>query len=197
MNIGIFGGTFNPIHNGHLLVAEYIREHLNLEKIIFIPSGDSPLKPNIKVKKENRFEMVERSIRSNEYFSISDIEMKREGKSYTINTIKEIKNKYPNDNFYFLIGQDAIIDLDKWYKFEELISIITFVIVTRDEDKKKISNKFLPYNPKFIFVNSPNIEISSTEIRNRVKNGKSIRYMVSDNILEYIYNKGLYKPDME
>lgn len=194
MSIGILGGTFNPIHIGHLIMAEYVRDYFDFKKIVFIPAGDPPLKNQIQVPKEDRYQMVSIAIKDNCNFMISDIEMKNKGKSYTVDTLRKIKSQYPEEKFYFIIGQDAAINFEMWYEYEEIITKTDIVIVIRGKDlKSEIENKYSSLNPKFHFVETPFLEISSTNIRYRIMTSKSYRYMVKDEVYDYIEKKGLYR----
>lgn len=194
MSIGILGGTFNPIHIGHLIMAEYVREYYNFEKILFIPAGDPPFKDDLEVSKEDRLEMVKLAIKDNSNFIISDIEVIREGKSYTIDTIEKFKKENPSDIFYFILGQDAAFDFYKWHRYSDLISMTDIVVVVRGENlKDEIIKKNEEYKEKFHFLNTPFLEISSTDIRNRIKNKKSFRYLVTNDVYDYIIKKGLYR----
>jgi len=181
MKIGVMGGTFDPIHNGHLIGAEYARTSLNLDKLIFIPSGNHPFKNNKNISEPNkRMDMISLAISSNKYFEISPIEINRMGITYTIDTIMELRKEYRKDEIYFIIGSDILFELEKWKGFEELISLCKFILLYRpgkeDNIDKKIKDLKISYNIKIEKVKAPLIEISSTEIRNRVKNRLSIKY---------------------
>ncbi|MEW6215339.1 MAG: nicotinate-nucleotide adenylyltransferase, partial [Nitrospirota bacterium] len=131
MKIGIFGGTFNPIHYGHLRAAEEIRERLEFDKIIFIPSGNPPLKSRELADAEHRYKMTELAIAKNRFFEISDIECKRQGKSYTVNTTEELRDIYHGITLYFILGIDAFLDIPNWWHPERLISLTDFVVIPR------------------------------------------------------------------
>lgn len=198
MKIGLIGGTFNPIHYGHLILSEFIREEMDLDRIIFIPTRIPPHKdssniPNGKV----RIEMVNLAIKSNENFQSSTIEIDREGVSYTIDTIEELKSKYPQDEFFFIIGEDSLFQLHNWKDYERLIKICNIIVAERiGQEKDKINDRIYEINSLFngniVKASSPHIGISSTIIRNRVKNGLSIKYLVPETVEEYIINNGLY-----
>lgn len=197
MKIGILGGTFNPIHIGHLIMAEYIRESIPLDKVIFIPVGEPPHKKHTE-RSEDRFNMVKIAIESNPFFDISSIEMDRKGSSYTIDTIKQLDTIYPEDKLYFIIGADSLLDIMNWHKAEKLLQIVDFIVVGRnslDKDHivKNIENLTSKYGANIIFLETPSIEVSSTEIRKRVKEHKSIRYLVPNSVREYIIERNLYK----
>lgn len=193
------GGTFNPIHYGHLILCEYIREDLNLDKIIFIPTGNPPHKkssslPSGAVRKE----MTLIGTKSNPYFQVSSIETDRKGISYTIDTLREIKEIYPQDEIYFIIGADSLFDLQKWKDYKEIIKTASIIVVNRPGfDNSLIEDKIKEYielyGGNIVSIDSPLINISSTDIRNRVKSGKSIKYLLPEEIEDYIQSKDLYK----
>lgn len=199
MKIGIMGGTFNPIHNGHLILSEYIREEANLDKIIFIPAGRPPHKKNPEVLNSNtRKEMLDLAIESNSYFEVSTLEIDKDDISYTIDTVNELKKIYPKDEIYLIIGGDSLLELEKWKDFKRLISITNFIVVDRhgsssEEVIKKIKELNRTYNGNITRFHSPIIEISSTDIRKRIKKGLSIKYLVPEGVEEHIISKELYK----
>ena len=185
--IGIFGGTFNPIHLGHLIIAEKVRESLNSKKIIFVPSRYPPHKRTPEIGASHRYRMVKLAISANPYFIVSEIELKRKSKSYTIDTVRALKRLYPKEeNFHLVLGLDAYLEINTWKDIEKLAGLIKFVVVKRPgyKDNSKLKNvKFLDLEP---------IGISSTEIRNRLKKGKSVRYLLPEKVRDYIYQHHLY-----
>ncbi len=191
--IGIFGGTFNPIHLGHLIVAEEIRERIQLDKILFIPSARPPHKDNSKIiNPVHRYKMTELAIEDNLFFDISDIELKRAGKSYTIDTIRQLKDRiYRKDDLYLIIGGDSFLDIKTWYKPEQIVRECRVIATTRPGfDVSQVA----PYWQRAIkFVPVSDIAIAATEIRDDVKKGVSIRYKVPLKVEEYIRNHNLYK----
>jgi|SRR5699024_2763622 len=184
--IGILGGAFNPPHIGHLIIAEEVKEGLNLDEVWFIPTYTSPHKEQSKITTDHRIQMLEKSIEGNRAFSINLDEIDRKGTSYTIDTIKKLTNDYPTYNFYFIIGADMVEYLPKWKDIDQLVSLVTFVGVhRRDFDLSST------YPIKTIDI--PTIEISSTDIRNRIKRGKSIKYLVLNPVYDYIKGNQLYE----
>jgi len=187
MKIGILGGTFNPIHIGHLILAEEAREKLELEKVVFVPAYLPPHKENSDIAAAGvRYEMVKLATKTNKYFAASDIEIKRDGRSYTIDTVKEFKNIYLKDELYFIIGSDLLKYLDEWKDLAEITKIVKFIAATRpgyplEEIPAYIST--LPIRA---------VDISGFEIRQAIKNNKSFRYLVPDEVFKYITKKGLY-----
>jgi nicotinate-nucleotide adenylyltransferase len=190
--IGILGGTFDPIHLGHLILAEQMAGKFRLDEVIFIPSASPPHKDNKKVSSaKDRFKMTELAIENNPLFSISDIELKRKGKSYTVITVHELKKLYPQSELFLLCGSDVLDEIKTWKKPDEIYRLIKVIIGVRPGyNKIKKDNK---YAKKSIIEEMNGLEVSSTEIRERVKKGKSIRYLVPAKVEEFIRAKGLYR----
>ena len=188
MKIGILGGTFNPIHIGHLILAEEAREKLILDKIIFVPTYLPPHKDNSDIAPANdRLAMVKLSISGNRYFSISGLEIKRDGRSYTIDTIKEFKTIYPNDDLYFIIGSDLLKYLDEWKDLVEIIKMVKFIVATRPG----YPLEKIPAYISTVAIRA--VDISGFEIRRCVKENKSFRYLVPEPVYKYIIKNKLYK----
>lgn len=198
---GIFGGSFNPIHYGHLMICEYIKEEMGLDKVIFIPTGNPPHK-EIEVSAEDRYEMVRLAISPNPDFEISDIETTRVKMSYTVDTIRELKKIYREEKLYFLIGLDSLFQLKTWKKIGDLSQEIEFVVALRPGyiDKEEINKEidFLRENfgTKINLIKTPLYEISSTDLRDRIHEGKSLRYLIPKKVLDYIEESGFYKVDL-
>jgi len=197
--IGISGGTFDPIHYGHLIVAEQIRESLGLDKVIFIPSGAPPHKDNSKVTAaEHRFNMVCEAVKTNPYFEVSRIELEREGYSYTVDTMEQLNALYGEETrLFFITGADVIPELLTWKEYEKLFGLCEFIAVLRpgykkDDFIKEIEYLKATYSAKIHTVHAPLIGISSTIIRDRVRNHKSIKYLVPEGVEDYIVKNGLY-----
>src|SRR5574340_216317 len=131
MKIGLFGGTFNPIHYGHLRSAEEIRTMFGLERIFFIPSGNPPLKRKDLAEAKDRYKMVSMAVRDNPYFKVLDIECSRPGKSYTVNTLELLLKKYPDTDFHFILGIDAFLDIPNWREPEKIMSLTNFIVLSR------------------------------------------------------------------
>ncbi len=196
MNLTVFGGTFNPIHIAHLILAEWVKSDLNLDKILFIPSYIPPHRENEIADSKHRLQMVKLAISGNPAFEFSDIEFQRKGKSYAIDTIRQLYTDYPDvaGKINFLIGTDAFLHIDSWHKSEELVELVNFIIFARQgtpDAEKIIENKKLK-NINYTILETPVIEISSSSIRERIKNGKSIKYLVNDGVGEYIQKNKLY-----
>lgn len=199
MRIGIMGGTFNPIHHGHLILSEYIRLEARLDKIIFIPTGTPPHKsPSEILEGDTRIKMVELAIEDNSYFSISDIEVKRNKTTYTIDTIREIKDIYKDAQIYMIIGADTLLSLHTWKDFDDLFSLIGFIVADRfvqngQEVLKEIDRLKGLYDGDVASIDSPIIDISSTFIRGRIRENLSIKYLLPKKVEDYILENKLYK----
>lgn len=197
IKIGIMGGTFDPIHYAHLATAEFIRDSYKLDKILFIPSGNPPHKKHKVTYKYDRYNMVLLSTVNNENFIVSDIEIKRNEKTYTIDTLKYLKEKYKNSEIYFITGADAICDIETWKDVEGNFKLAKFIAATRpgisllkyNEKIRELKDKYRA-NIENVYV--PSLDISSTYIREQLYKNKTIRYLVPDLVQEYIYNKQLY-----
>ena len=179
MKIGLLGGSFNPLHFGHLAVAETVKKKLRLDKIWFLPSGRHPFKRNDEFLPLNlRYKLVASVLRDYPDFEVHDDDFRFSGGfNYTDELIKRLKKKFSHDDFYFTIGADLIPELVKWHNFDWLLKNVKFVVVNRPEfDKSKFID--LPYLPKLKFIEMKPIDISSTDIRDRLLLGKSIRGLV-------------------
>ena len=199
-SIAIMGGTFDPIHYGHLVTAEAVKCKYNIDKILFIPSGKPPHKDNNKIlNQEDRYMMSSLATNSNENFYVSRMEIDRVGVSYTIDTINELYEIYGNNaKIYFITGADAFNEIvTTWKNAEQLFEKCTFIAATRPEYNKdellESMNKIKKmYQANFHFIEVPALSISSTDIRNRVKNGKPIKYLVPETVENYIYKCNIY-----
>jgi nicotinate-nucleotide adenylyltransferase len=185
--IGIMGGTFNPIHNGHLFIADQVQHQLGLEKIYFMPDYIPPhVDHKSAISAEHRVKMVQMAIANNTNFRLETIEIDRKGTSYTYDTICELKQLHPQAEFYFIIGGDMVAYLPKWYRINELLKLVQFVGVQR-ANYPIIS----PY--PVIWVDITRLDISSTLIRNLVQSQRSIRYLVPETVFQYIKEHQLYE----
>ncbi|WP_424768983.1 nicotinate-nucleotide adenylyltransferase [Paenibacillus sp. sgz302251] len=192
--VGIMGGTFDPIHIGHLIAAEAAREQCGLEEVWFIPSYGPPLKANEPgASGERRFEMVCGAIESNPAFRALDIELQRGGVSYSYDTVLELKRSSPDTSFAYIIGSDRINDLSEWYRIEELAQHITFIGLERPTDPVLLEELPSFLKDRISLITMPAIEISSTVIRSRVNAGQSVQYLVPDIVLTYMRRYKLYE----
>lgn len=198
--IGLFGGTFNPIHNGHLTLAQNAYEQCSLDEVWFIPSGISYMKKGQDIPSGMvRYEMVQIAIKGITHFKVSDIEISREGNSYTYETLLQLHSRYPEDAFYFIIGDDTLFSMETWYKPEEIFRLSSIIVAARDVDKtgirKKIEELHDRYHASIYLVDAPVIDISSTDIRELVACNRSIEHVVPEAVSGYIYLHDLYKSD--
>lgn len=196
--IGLFGGSFNPIHMGHLVIAEAAWQEFSLERIVFIPTADTPGKEMHHIPKEDRYHMVELAIGGNPRFSISDIEMKREGPSYTVDTIRELsRTAAPGTEFYFIAGTDAVADLPTWKFNRELLESCHFICASRPVDASRVRETVAYFGTlgkeKIHFLRTPELEISSTFLREEIAGGRSPRYLMPDGVISYIKERRLYE----
>jgi nicotinate-nucleotide adenylyltransferase len=188
MKIGILGGTFNPIHYGHLILGEQVAGKLKLDRVIFVPAFMPPHKSNRDVISAGpRLKMAELATRENPHFTVSDIEIKRKGKSYTVDTLREIKRKYPEARLFFICGSDLVSEIPTWKDSDELFKMVQFVLAKRPGFGKRLSGK------QFLKIGVAQVDISSSLIRDLVKQGRSIRYLTPDSVVKYIQKHGLYK----
>lgn len=199
LKIGVLGGTFNPIHYGHLLLAESARDRLGLDKVLFIPTGNNPMKTtDWDIDARYRYEMTKKGIEGNNYFEALDIEVTREGYTYTIDTLVELEKMYPDEEIYFIVGADIIFEIDSWKRADEVLAKITLVTTFRpgyDQDRldRRVEELRELYGVRILKLYAPEMDISSSEIRSRVKHGYSIKYLLPESVEEYIGEKGLYR----
>lgn len=196
--IGIMGGTFNPIHNAHLAMAQDALEQFHLDEIVFIPSGTPYLKKTSEVLTgQIRLEMVQLAISDNEKFSLSNIEIEREGNTYTCETIAELRKKNPENTYYFIVGADSFFYMENWYHPEEIFGKVILLVAVRDlVTEEKLNEKILELREKYQcqieFLRIQATELSSTYLRKCVKDGRSIQYYVPKQVNQFIKDKGLY-----
>ncbi len=197
--IGAFGGAFNPIHSGHLMLAEFIRDEFGLEKVIFIPAGKPPHKREEEMESPlHRYNMVKTATDDNPFFETSDIELNRRGFTYTADTLEELTQRNDGKRLFFICGADSIIQLPTWHNIGKIFKYADLIVAGRHHvDNKDITNLVQrlrkEYGAGILFSDAPLIEISSTVIRERINRGQSIRYMVPRGVESYIYQHGLYK----
>ena len=187
--VGLFGGTFDPIHIGHLITAQAVKEIRNLEKIIFIPAYISPHKTDKKHSESfQRLEMLKLAIKDKRYFDYSDYEILKKDISYTFETLKELKKKY--NSIELIIGYDNLVVFDTWKNPEEILTLAKLIVLGREIKKPGTPNKFFKSAE---FVKTPVLEISATQLRERVRRDLPIDFFVPENVKEYIYKNNLYK----
>ena len=190
MKIGFLGGTFNPPHLAHKNVAYSVMNGLSLDKVVFIPAANPPHKENLPVSREDRFEMTKLMIQDEQRFEISDLEFKREGKSFTRDTLFELKNQYPDDEIFWIIGMDSFVSIPTWEEADGILDMCKFVVVTRSGcDYKDLPQEMVS---KVIFLGF-DMDISSTEIRDKVKHSKDVSEFLDQKVYEFVRERGLYK----
>jgi nicotinate-nucleotide adenylyltransferase len=215
MKIGLFGGTFNPFHNGHIRIIEHVKDLLGFDKIFLIPSATPPHKPNLHLAPaQDRYDMVRESIKNMKGLIVSDKEIIRGGNSFTIDTIRMFKEEMGKAvELFFLMGSDAFLDIDTWKQKDRLFHEIKIVImlrwplqsqhdlasfvkehVSKNYQYQEVVQSFVHQNKQAIYIcKVPRIDISSTLIRERIRQGKSVKGLVPANVLTIIQAKGLYK----
>ncbi|MHB0999953.1 MAG: nicotinate-nucleotide adenylyltransferase [Armatimonadota bacterium] len=196
LRLGIMGGTFDPPHWAHLIMAEQAAWKFNLDRVLFIPAGSPPHKSmNLVTDPEHRYAMVLLAANSNPLFHVSRIEIDRDGPSYSVDTIRQLRGIYGSDTeIYFIIGADEALDIPSWHQAECLPDLATFVIAPRpgfdfEEQVKKLPEKF---HRSFELINMQPVYISSTDLRLKVSQGETIRYLVPESVENYICKQGLY-----
>lgn len=199
MDIGVLGGTFDPVHVAHLILAEEARIRLGLSKVLFVPAGQPWLKVNYVVAtQQHRVEMVRRAIASNPYFELSTIELEHTGPSYTVDTITVLQKQLGAEaSLFFILGLDALRDLPLWKEPAKLIQICRLVVATRlgsnVPDLRSLEEAMPGVLDSLVQLDMPVIEISSSKIRQRLAQGLSIRYLVPDEVERYILQQRLYR----
>ena len=184
LRLGLYGGSFDPIHHGHLILARQAVEDLFLDRVIFIPAAESPFKPDhLGASAGDRLAMISLAIQDEPRFAVDSLELHREAPSYTIDTARAYKAQYPKDALFFLIGEDHVPALHKWNEFKQLDQLVNFAILSRSD---------LPLEVHYPVVHR-RFDLSSTEIRNRVANNLPISYLVPENVLRYIHERTLYQ----
>ncbi len=198
------GGTFNPIHYGHLVTAEEARIQFNLDRVLFIPTGDPSHKEGQKITNaQQRYLMTVMATGSNPYFYVSRTEIDRPQPSYTMDTIKDLHKVYKDSQIFFITGTDAVLDILTWKNPAEILNLCIFIAATRpgyELDRLNIIKKRLKdelgiadINEKIHIIKIPALAISSTDIRNRVRTGKPIRYLLPEGVANHIYKMNFYK----
>jgi nicotinate-nucleotide adenylyltransferase len=192
MRTGIFGGTFNPPHIGHLIVAETLREQFGLKQVLWIPSRLPPHRMDEAMPSaEDRLEMTRRAVEQNPFFEVSDMELRREGPSYTIDTVRLLKQAEPEKDFVLLMGGDSYRALSTWREADKLAEMVPLIVYDR-----RISGPEpmpLPFEARVEFAEAPLIDVSATFLRGRIADGRSVRYYVPHVVMEYIHEHHLYR----
>lgn len=184
--IGILGGNFNPVHNAHLVVADQVRQQLDLDQVLLMPEFTPPhVDTKATIDEKHRLKMLQLAIGQTKRLGIETIELERKGISYTYDTMKILTERYPDVDFYFIIGADMVAYLPKWYKIEELLGLVQFVGVQRPRYKAGTSYPV-------IWVDVPLMDISSSMVRDFIAQGRTPNYLLPEPVLDYIEKEGLY-----
>ncbi len=192
MRVGVFGGSFDPVHFGHLFLAEYCREACGLDRVLFVPAGQPPHKAESTLTAgQHRLAMLELAVSDNPGFEVTDLELQREGPSYTVDTLAELSQAAPGDEFFLLMGADMLQDFPNWREPQRICELAKLAVVARDGltplDWSVLDNVIpAELSDEFLSVQMPRLDISSTEIRARVLSGQSIRYRTPDAVIAYI-----------
>jgi len=197
--VGIMGGTFDPIHLGHMLIAENAYETMGLDEILFIPSGMSYMKDET-TDTSTRVKMTGIAIEDNPHFAMSTIEADKKGPSYSYETIADLKKNYPDNEYYFIVGADSLLNMDSWKCPEKIFGEVTILVASRNgshtaDVKAKIEELKQKYNADIKNLPIKRLDISSSDIRKMVKDNRSIRYLVHYKVVEFIKKNNLYKDD--
>jgi nicotinate-nucleotide adenylyltransferase len=188
--VGLLGGTFNPVHMTHLHMAEAVRESCALDEIWFIPNKIPPHKiTDDMLSAESRVNMLALAIEDVSYFQLCRLEIERSGPSYTVDTVKALKDRYPQIEFSFIIGADMVATLPEWHRIDTVVELVRFIGVGRPEQRKSPDH---PYMHNVTYVETVPSHISSTVIRERIKAGKSVRFLVPEKVFQYIEKHRLY-----
>lgn len=200
MKIGIMGGTFNPIHNGHLIIAEQARQEYQLDLVLFIPAGVPPHKRQDSILDSSlRSEMIQLAIQSNPHFQLDTREVDSQEISYTYLTLGSLSEQYPDAKLYFIMGEDSIYAVSSWRRPQDIFTLATILVATRNDSsnisrmESQICKITKQYSCSLELIHSPSVMISSSDIRSRVANNQSIRYLVPDSVAQYINDHDLYK----
>jgi len=198
MRIGIFGGTFDPIHQGHLRAAEEVRECLELDRILFVPAGHPPHRMAPAVPAADRLSMVRKAVAGNPAFQVSEAEIRRPGKSYTVDTLRQLRSRRPSDALVLILGEDQFREIGSWHQPDRLFEFARIVVITRPGVPRLVLDDVLTaarlarHRKSVDRLAVSCLEISSTDIRERIRSGRSVRYLVPDAVRRHIQRRKLY-----
>jgi nicotinate-nucleotide adenylyltransferase len=212
VSLGVFGGTFDPVHVAHLRVAEEVREALGLAHVLWIPSADPPHKRGTLVPAAHRLEMVRLATAANPNFEVLDLELRREGPSYTVDTLRTLRERYPESRLWFVLGRDVIEEIGSWYQPEVLFELASIAVVPRPGSTRVPLERSLPKRFAAEFQVSPlglehtsgqeireiqvsTLEVSASDLRRRIARGSSVRYLIPDPVIDYIDKHRLYREE--
>lgn len=188
MKLGIFGGTFDPIHFGHLRAAETAREAAGLDEVAFVPAARSPYKGDPVSPALDRFAMVTLATAGHHAFSPSDLELRREPPSYTVDTVRALRETRPQDQLFLIVGSDSVAELPGWRESAHILAECTVLAVSRPGAARPSAT-----SERVTWVEGPGLPVSATDVRARVRDGRSIRFLVPDPVADYIAKRGLYR----
>lgn len=201
--IGIMGGTFNPIHFGHLFLAENAFEQVSLDKVLFMPSKNPPHKAKpVNVSEQQRVDMINLAISDNPHFELSKIELHREGLTFTADTLRLLTAENSDTEYYFIVGTDSLFMMQNWKEPQVVFDLSTIVVAGRDNSKTEEIQKHIEYlestfRARIIYIEMPMIQIASAEIRERYMAKRSVRYFMPDSVIDYIGKNKLYTATLE
>ena len=194
--IGILGGTFDPIHYAHLYMGAVSADEMELDTVIFMPNGTPPHKSAVATPGNVRLDMTRLAIAGNPLFVVSDYEISKDGICYTIDTVRYLKQVHHGDALYFIIGEDSLSYIEQWYDADNLFKLCEFIVIGRGGYKSDIENTIRELGEKYDFVchyiKSPELDMSSEGIRNRIRTGKTVKYLLPDELIEYIKSNNIY-----
>ena len=198
MDIGILGGTFDPIHYAHLAIAEEARTQVGLERVVFVPAGQPPHKlDEVITPAHHRLAMLKLALASNPHFLISQVDLERPGPCYTADTLALLQEKWgPEAELYFIIGADSLLEMHTWYHPERIIELARLIVAPRlgrSFHLAQLEKSLLGLSRRVLTIQTPLLEISSTDLRRRVREGKSIKYYLPEEVEAYIFEHGLYR----
>ena len=196
--VGIMGGTFNPVHQGHLILAENAFEQVSLDEVLFMPSKNPPHKSKKEIlSQEHRCNMVKLAIRNNPHFNLSMVEIEREGTTYTADTLTLLTKEHPDSQYYFIVGADSLFMMQDWMEPQTVFNHCIILVARRDHmnvDELERQSSYLKetYGARIILLDMPTIDISSNLIRDRLSQNKTVRYYVPEDVITYITKNNLY-----
>ncbi|MDO4616603.1 MAG: nicotinate-nucleotide adenylyltransferase [Lachnospiraceae bacterium] len=198
--IGIMGGTFDPIHIGHLILGEAAQQQFGLDKVLYMPAGNPPHKRNREGRATDvqRTEMVRIAIQDNPHFELSLMEMNEDGYSYTYRTLERFKAEYPENEYYFIIGADSLYDFDQWKEPQRICNAGHIICATRNQTPSEefqalLEKRRQQYHGDFLLLDSPNLDISSNNLRKMIAEGRSVRYYIRYDVIRYIEENRIYR----
>ena len=200
MRVGVFGGTFDPVHFGHLILAEQCREQGRLDEVLFVPAPRPPHKPHPTARFDQRVDMLALALAGNPSFRIDETEKDRDGPSYTADTVAELRRRRPGDDFWLLVGSDVVRDLPLWYEPRRLLEMAGLLVMDRPgspaADRAELADRLgLPADqpPRLLVVEAPHIDVASSDLRRRAAEGRSLRYLLPRAVECYVHDRRLYQ----